>query len=239
MNYYDGKITLVAEQLLELRTNKFRDSVILHEIAHSKFHSTRAGLDLTINNDWVLRNIICDLIEITGLAPDPNKYKSKDEYENECWNLMADTYKDYLAKLEMSSLHDRSTILSAYREKCIDIFRKYDKGGHTNVSEFEADKFAAGITGSDVMIKTLKRLLQTQRQYEKSRYTSAIQQFKSRYNASNKTDFDTLRYRDSTRQAHAEYITRIKTLEIDVAQRIKVLSNPDILGNPDFKEVYK
>lgn len=110
--------------------------------------------------------------------------------------------------------------------------------GHTNSSEFEADKYAANRVGTQIFVKTLKQLLKETIKAEKKKYQKKIHDITVEFNVTGKSPTDRQKYDDNIKSATENYRNIVKIHTIDVNQRIQVLTDIDILMNDKFRNVY-
>ena len=233
-----GKIILNSKILLRLKSNRFRDAVICHELGHSKLHNQLAIPDPTMNH-YVLVNIVCDIINAQANSPKLKNYTDYNDYAADyIRGWYSPLYSQYVRKLQNSSLDERATILSEYRQQCIDKFREYDMGTHANPMEFEADRFSANRVGTQTLIKALKRVSKEALKIYKRQYEKSLENERLAFNRSSKNFLCKKIYDANIKQLKTNYYNYIRQNKIDIEQRIKALTDIDILMNDKFRNVY-
>lgn len=242
----DGSIIINRDILMQLKNDVYRKGIISHEIGHSLFHSkTSENPSLS---DQVLIEIVVDIVNAPRIETD-NYIEC---LKQRLWRFVP-IYMDYVSKLRHGPLTEREKTLQSYRKSCMDVFSKYFIKGHTNPTEFEADKFAANKIGIREMCKALKNMHKVITKDLKRQYLNAINTYKAEYNTVcnqikqskyNETDknqklkqLKTI-YDSKMTKVGSEYRTLLHNNEIDIRQRIKVLKDVDILMDNHFNEVY-
>ena len=225
-----GDIIFDMNQLMKLKKQQ-ADAVTQHEIAHIKFHGVDTDSDANVTNKdkslspKVIEEIITSILtEIIGHEPSRG-LRNNSEYKQSLTALR----NRYMQKLKNNPNRDK--VLQDLRNDAIRVYKKFEKGGHTNWKEFEADRYAANKTSERDLIQGVK---QTYKNIKKQAY--------KKYGIDPKVESKRhLKYDKNGNPVYAdkkqELYYAIKKIDgTDMSTREKVLKNPEL---KKYKDIYK
>ena len=224
-----GDIILDMTQLAKLKT-KEADAITHHEIAHIKFQGIDIGPDWNITNkDKSLSPKAIEEIIKSILTKDGINYNQEIRNNEEFKNSVDDLRAAYVQKLKNNPNRDK--VLQDLRNDAIRAYKKFEKGGHTNWKEFEADRYAANKTSERDIIQGLKR-------YTKNDKKKTYKQFGIDPKIESKRR---LKYDKNGKPVYADekqeiYYTLKDEINKDNSTREKVLKNPEL---KKYKDIYK
>ena len=145
-NSIDGEISLGRNEFWKLKNQKRRDAMLQHEIGHSRLHRADPekfdGADryaLTIKS---FRAFVSSSIKDQLIDAGHDQSEIKDALKE----LMNSDEVKKLEKQYVNKLPATKSGKAKLRDEAIDIFKKYEKGLHASVPEYEADRYAANKT---------------------------------------------------------------------------------------------
>lgn len=234
-----GDIILDGDIIMKLKNSKRIDSTISHEVGHIKFQGvnihndpngelTLYGSDASMSPKTLEQLLDRCITEIYDKLPD-RKMRNDPKFKS-----IIDAYRNiYLAKLKNNP--NRNKTLQEFRDEAIAAYKKFDKGGHTNWAEFEADRYAANKTSERDTIKALneysKKYLEREfkRQGINPDKESKRQLKYDKYGNPIYIDNNQRKYYE-IKQKHANEINK------DISDRKQVLKNPELRK---YKDIYK
>ena len=228
--YDGGDIVFDMNELSKLKT-KQADAVTHHEIAHIKFQGVNTDSDWNvIDKDKSLSPkaveelITSSLIDIIGQEPS-RRLRNSREYKQ----IITDLRNRYMKKLKNNPNRDK--VLQDLRNDAIRAYKKFEKGGHTNWSEFEADRYAANKTSERDTIQGFKKSYKNFKKNEYKKYGIDPKVESKRRLKYDKNGNPV--YADEKQERYYD-IKNIGTT--DMSTREKVLKNPEL---KKYKDIYK
>jgi len=234
-----GDIVLDSDIIMKLKNDKRIDGTLYHEVGHIKYQGIK--LDRNENGDWLLSGIdkslspkvievILDKVISEIYERIPDRYLRNDPHAKERINGLRAAY---IAK--MKSNPDRDINLQQFREDAINVYKKFDKGGHTNWAEFEADRYAANKIGDQELIKALEEY---DKKYLARKFKAAgINPDRERKRPLKYDKQGIPIYCDDKQRQYYEIKQRhMNNITDDIAERKKVLYNSEL---KKYKDIYK
>lgn len=225
-----GDIIFDMNQLMKLKP-KQADAVTHHEIAHIKFQGIGMDSDSNVTNKD--KSVSPKAIEeiITSMLTELFGHKIDREFRNDT-NLKdaIDDLRDrYMKKLKNNPNRDK--VLQDLRNDAIKAYKKFEKSGHTNWKEFEADRYAANKTSERDLIQGVKQTYKNLKTKEYKKHGIDPKVESKRH----------LKYDKNGKPVYADkkqelYYTIKNHGTTDMSTREKVLKNPEL---KKYKDIYK
>lgn len=237
-----GDILIDSDIVMRLQNKRRIDSTLYHEVGHAKFQGT--NLDKNEDDEWILRGhdptmspktleMLLDKC-IRQIYSNMSTQTIKELKQNPTVKEHIDALRfTYLAKLKNNPHRDKT--LQEFRDEAITIYKLFDKGGHTNWSEFEADRYASNKTSVSDNIKALKEYDKElfKRVCRKNKIDPDIEEKKQvRYDKHGNPIYHDEKHAlyNKLKAEHKRNVTD------DIIERAKVLKHP--LTQP-YKDIYK
>ena len=151
--------TLILDKnYFKLKNQKRRDAVLQHEVAHSKYHQ-RASNPKYADKDMISEKTVNACMR--AILQDAKNNLSKMGYDNDVIKKIMEDNKFYLKDIKskmMNGHYGKEPDKARVRADVMKKLRKHAKGGHSNVTEFEADRYAANKTSPKDLKKGVNNL---------------------------------------------------------------------------------
>lgn len=225
LNDKNGKI-YIDSKYFKLSSQARRDAVLHHEIAHTKFHSRNPESNKMdkemMNKETIIRILEVGIEEKASMhgikKSDPEFNKFRKDQLREC---------EPLIKKYANNIPNDNSGRQKIRAEALSIFKKYDKGGHANISEFEADLYGANKTSKKSMkgaIRELDKLQRKEDAKQRSKGLNVLMQIRdSEYNPPD------LRTKKGIRErVQKQKSTKNTSYQVDYNQRSKALNDKSL-----------
>lgn len=216
----NGKI-YIDSKFFKIRSQSRRDAVLQHEIGHSKLHSANAEsdkLDKEMMSKEVIVNTLSSIIDQNidayGFSDLYTASELKDLKKQAMYQL-ENNIKKYVNKIP-NDTSGRQKLRAEVRE----ILKKYQHGGHTNVNEFEADRYAANKTSK----KDLKAGLRDASRQERKKIKKNVKSYENE-RMNDKEGSSVKEIKRESKKIVADYNTK---LQKDMDQRAKALNDKSL-----------
>lgn len=142
----DGEISIGRNEFWKLKNQKRRDAILQHEIGHSRLHradpENLEGTDKYALTAKAFRTFVSSTVKdqliSAGFSPSEVKVSLSTIMNGDEMKKLQDRYVSILPATKSNK--------AKLRDEAIDIFKKYEKGLHASVHEFEADRYSANKT---------------------------------------------------------------------------------------------
>lgn len=221
-NFDDGMVYIDPEILMKLKNKKRIDAVTYHEIGHSKFQGAHEDGKATALDADISKKLVDSIIKEFGKGYDKTIILQTVNYY----------MKKYRHKIQNNPNQDDT--IKELRREIIDKMKKYEKQGHTNFKEFEADKYALSKSDAKDLAKGIEEVGKKTIKREKKRIGLTDKEDKELRKTSNTKSFEqTIRKMQSD-----NFRASGKVIKDDIDIRKKVMKDKEIQSDK-YKDVYK
>ena len=141
--YSDKPEIFLGREFFKLKNDKRREAILQHEIGHTKMHGLNPKSNM-LNKDFISEK------NVNGLAQSMFQQLTGDDLGKVDEDTRREFMKQINEELKIGEYLKHKTADNLTRQERNKLFEKikskYEKDGHTNATEFEADRYAANKT---------------------------------------------------------------------------------------------
>lgn len=173
INDKDGKI-YIDSKYFKLSSQARRDAVLQHEIGHTKFHSLNPKSN-KMDKEMMSKEMMLSSFENQIKTINDQGYGYK-ESDPEFKELRKDILHDFepLIKKYAGKIPNDNSGRQKIRAEARAILKKYEKSGHANTNEFEADRYSANKTSKKDIKSGVREYYKLQRKEDAKNISSYV-----------------------------------------------------------------